>query len=136
MNTIGERLNHEHQVLDGLYEEVANRVHCGDTAALDASWSALEARLLAHLEFEESHLLLGFELVAPAEAARLSEEHRQIRRALGEIGVAIELHTVREDHVEEFLGLLRAHAAREEALLYPWARAPVAVGHEQSPGAN
>jgi len=53
MTTLGARLTQEHQGLDALYEEIANRVHCGDTVALDASWSSLEAGLLAHLDFEE-----------------------------------------------------------------------------------
>ena len=121
MFTHGERLTQEHQALDALYEEVANRVHCGDTAALDASWSSLEVRLLTHMDFEEEHLLPGFEVVAPDEVARIRAEHRAIRRALAEAGIAIELHTLREATVEEFLALLRAHAAREERLLYPWA---------------
>lgn len=120
MTMLGGRLIQEHQALDTLFEEVANRVHCGDTVALDESWTALEARLLAHFDYEESHLLPRFEALDPAEALRIKEEHRLVRRALQETGLAIELHTVREEDIEEFLTLLRAHAAREEKLLYPW----------------
>jgi len=123
MTMLGGRLIQEHQALDTLFEEIANRVHCGDTAALDESWTALESRLLAHFDYEESHLLPRFESIDPAEALRIREEHKLVRRALQDTGVAIELHTVREQNVEEFLTLLRAHAAREEKLLYPWSSA-------------
>jgi hemerythrin superfamily protein len=133
MTMLGERLTHEHKALDTLYEEIANRVHCGDTAALDESWSALEERLLAHFAYEEAHLLPRFESVAPAEALRLREEHKEVRRALAETGIAIELHTVREEHIAEFLTLLRAHAAREEKLLYPWSNTADATPYGSEP---
>ena len=120
MTTLGQSLLQEHRALESLYEEVANRAHCGDTAALDASWAGLEARLLAHMDFEEAQLFTRFELAAPAEATRLLNEHGQVRRALEEMGVALELHALREETVGEFLALLRAHGAREERLLYPW----------------
>ena len=127
MTTLGQRLTQEHRSLEALYDLVANRVHCGDTALLDASWTELETRLRAHLAYEEQHLFARFEQVDRVETARLRDEHAAVRRALAEIGVAIELHTVREETIEAFIAMLRAHGAREEALLYPWASAVAGV---------
>lgn len=127
MPTLGQRLAQEHRALEALYEQVANRVHCGDTALLDASWTELETKLRAHLEFEERHLFARFEQVDPVETARLRDEHAAVRRELAEMGVAIEVHALREEDVEGLLAMLRAHGAREEALLYPWASATVWV---------
>ena len=121
MTTLGQRLKDEHHALEALYQEVANRVHCGEAALIDASWTTLEAKLLAHLEFEEKHLFAGFEKVDPTETKRLQQEHVEVRRSLTQMGFAIELHTLREEAVGEFLAMLRAHGAREELLLYRWA---------------
>lgn len=51
---------------------------------------------------------------------RLTGEHAQIRSALSEMGVAIELHALREEAVTALLGLLRAHGRREDETLYRW----------------
>ncbi len=124
MTTLGQRLAHEHHDLNRLYEDLANRVHCGDTATIDAAWGPLETRLRAHLDFEEQELLPLFREVAPMTAQEILGEHVQIRRALSEIGVAIELHAIREESMAEFLTLLRAHGEREEATLYIHGRGP------------
>ncbi len=120
MTTLGERLTHEHKDLDALYEDLANRVHCGDTAAIDEAWGPLETRLRAHMDFEELQLLPRFELIAPDAARRIQAEHAQIRDALSDVGIAIELHTVREDAMNRLLSHLRAHGRHEEETLYRW----------------
>ena len=38
-----------------------------------------------------------------------------------ELGVGVDLHITRDEQVEQFIRDLRAHAAREDALLYQWA---------------
>ena len=48
-------------------------------------------------------------------------EHARIRQLLGELGVGVDLHLVRLELAREFIDFLRAHARREEALLYRWA---------------
>ncbi len=120
MTTLGERLAHEHKDLDALYEGLANRVHCGDTATIDEAWGPLEARLRAHMDFEERHLLPRFEQIAPDAARQILAEHAQIRDALSEVGIAIELHALREDAMELLLTRLRAHGRLEEETLYRW----------------
>lgn len=118
--TLGQRLTREHRELDALYEDLANRVHSGDTATIDEAWGPLEARLRAHMEFEERELLPRFAELAPVTAQQIVGEHAQIRSALSEMGVAIELHGLREEAVTDFLGLLRAHGRLEDETLYRW----------------
>jgi hypothetical protein len=48
-----------------------------------------------------------------------------------DLGVSLDLHTLREEAVNAFVGQLREHAQREEALLYPWARRNAAAGRGQ-----
>jgi hemerythrin len=112
----------EHRSLDGLLEELLNHTHVGDTAAMDATWSKLDRSLSAHLETEERWMLPIFERGAPEEAAAVWADHEKIRALLAEIGVGIELHVVREETIEALARFLRAHAAREEASLYRWAK--------------
>lgn len=123
MNSQGQRLRSEHQSLDALFEDIANRARCGETAVLDAGWSALETALTDHMAFEEERLLPQLARLDAAEAERIRSEHAQIRSTLSELGIAIELHTLREETVREFLTLLRAHAAREDRTLYACADA-------------
>jgi hypothetical protein len=51
----------------------------------------------------------------------LLDEHAQIREKLTELGIDLELHCLGADRVKSFVDGLRAHAAREERLLYSWA---------------
>jgi hypothetical protein len=54
-------------------------------------------------------------------AARIRDEHANIRGLLAEIGVGIELHIVRETQMLELAQFLREHAKMEEKPLYTWA---------------
>jgi hypothetical protein len=83
-------------------------------------WSEFDAALHAHLELEEETILQAFSRAHPAEAARLQNEHAQIRAALLELGVEVDLHAARADMVARFIELLRRHAAREDASMYRW----------------
>jgi hemerythrin superfamily protein len=114
-------LSADHARLDHLFEDIVASARAGDPGALRAEWRRFEAELTSHLELEEQELLPAFARQHPAEAQGLREEHERIRGMLAELGVALDLHCLRADRVEEFVTLVRAHARREEALLYPWA---------------
>ncbi|HEX6241301.1 MAG TPA: hemerythrin domain-containing protein, partial [Polyangiales bacterium] len=58
-----------------------------------------------------------------AEAAALRREHHLIRDKLLQLGVGVDLHVTRHAQVEEFVRELRAHAKREDDLMYRWAEA-------------
>jgi hemerythrin superfamily protein len=121
-NSIGRHLLADHQRLDALFDRLLNVVHAGDWAASHATWSRFEQDLLNHIDAEEVFLLPTFERVDPRETAGLRQEHATIRYLLADMGVRLELHAVKEENVQRLVDSLRAHAAREEALLYGWAK--------------
>lgn len=52
-------------------------------------------------------------------------EHAAFRKTLDELGVGVDLHAVKLDVAQEFVNALRAHARREDQLLYRWAEREV-----------
>lgn len=71
---------------------------------------------------EDTIILPGFEGHAPAEAHALGLEHAAIRKLLLQLGIEVELHLVRLETVKHLIDTLHAHAAREDAWMYPWAQ--------------
>ncbi|KYG04807.1 hypothetical protein BE21_44700 [Sorangium cellulosum] len=121
MKGIYEALRRDHQRLDEVFECLLNRVHAGDMEAACETWGTFERELLAHMAAEEAVLLPVLDRLDPEGAGTVRAEHLGIRKMLAEMGMAIELHTLREERVEAFVRALRQHAAHEEAGLYPWA---------------
>jgi hemerythrin-like domain-containing protein len=115
---IQDALRDDHRRLDALGERLLNPVHVNDAAAADAAYGDFERGVLAHLDVEEQHLLPLVERDHAAEAAAIRAEHEKIRALLAEIGVSLELHAVREERMEALAAFLKAHAEREEGLLY------------------
>lgn len=101
-------------VLDGII--AASRAEVGETVTM------LQARVLAHLANEEEQLLPAYAQHAPEDCAAILLEHAAIRKTLTELDVSTDLHLLRADAVKELLAKLAAHAAREDAGLYRWAR--------------
>jgi uncharacterized protein (TIGR02284 family) len=95
---------------------------CDSTSARD-EWNAFESAVLRHLDAEEMFLLTAFERASAAEAKIVRAEHAEIRRVLGEVGLAFDLHFVSVEQVERLQELLAKHAARETASMYTWAGA-------------
>jgi hemerythrin superfamily protein len=118
----GYFLTEHHHHLERLFEALVARAQEGDHAALRAEWSRFERELLAHLEVEETHILPAFGRGHPREAARIWGEHAQIRAALTEMGVCLDLHLLRAQAIEDLVRRLAEHARHEEAVLYPVAR--------------
>lgn len=116
-------LEHDHDRLESLYEKLiaAFRADAGDEVI--RLWSQFEVRLLRHMDVEEELILPALADEDPAEVEVLLAEHAEIRRTLTELGIAVDLHSTRSEVVEQFLALLRRHAAREDALAYRWAEA-------------
>ncbi|CAN5894040.1 hypothetical protein BH11MYX3_BH11MYX3_12120 [soil metagenome] len=94
------------------------RVNAPDVPAL---WTKLDHGLLSHMEAEERYVLPAFARVDRAAALEVLREHGQIRAMLLELGVAVDLHSIRFEQSEELIRLLRAHASTEDNLLYRWA---------------
>jgi hypothetical protein len=119
--SIRDVMGDDHERLESLFDTIVSEAVRGDSAYLLDGWRTFERSLLAHLEVEEAQLLRAFGQAAPTEAQALLDEHAQIREKLTELGIDLELHCLGADRVKSFVDGLRAHAAREERLLYSWA---------------
>ena len=93
----------------------------GDREDVGATIGIMQTRVLEHLDGEERSLFDGYARYAPEDAQELLREHANIRQALAEFDVGVDLHLLRADAVKAFLITLQAHAARENAGLYCWA---------------
>jgi hemerythrin-like domain-containing protein len=116
-----ESFRAQHAKLDGQLEDMLSLVRGDDREAMRTCWARFEEALLAHLNLEEMHLLPLVARAEPEQARRIREEHEKIRTRLGEIGLALDLHTARAEQVETLAAFLRAHAAFEDSGLYTWA---------------
>jgi polyisoprenoid-binding protein YceI len=111
----------DHEHLEWSFQAIVNEAWRGDPADLGERWRSFERELLAHLATEEEDLIRLFGEVQPIEARELMAEHQQIRITATEMGIDLDLHCLRAARVQAFIDQLRAHAQREEQLLYPWA---------------
>lgn len=134
MNQVSSKLLKDHEELDELLRRLAQDADAPSPLELQATWNTLEGRLIRHMEVEERFLLPLVEASDPVEVERTRQEHARIRDLIVELGVAVDLHTVREHDILQLIQLLREHAAREESALYRLAgdKASVAVQHSIS----
>lgn len=118
---LGALLRGEHTRLDATFDALASGFSADPWSAGLTEWKHFEAALLAHMNIEEDLLLPVLARSHPDEAARIREEHASIRRDLDELGLGVELHLISADLIERFIEKLRAHAEREDAMLYRFA---------------
>lgn len=111
----------DHERLNRLFDEVLIAFQEGDRENAAALWSQFETGLRNHFDFEEFHLFPQFRKLIPGETAALQAEHAHILSLLEKLSVGVDLHLTRSDMVEDFIARVRAHAEREDALLYRWA---------------
>jgi hemerythrin superfamily protein len=127
------RMIADHRRLEGLFRELQVAFEMdAPTSDLRALWTQLDAGLSAHMQAEEEVVLPELARVDPDEAKALRAEHDELRRKLLELGVGVDLHVVRERIAREFLDTLRAHAEREDELLYQWAAAKLEPRAQES----
>jgi hemerythrin-like domain-containing protein len=105
-----------------MFAELLAAFRAGDREEVSALWTAFEAGLEAHMALEEECILPEFAKVDSQEARALSQEHEEIRRCLNELGLGVDLHSTNAQAAERFIRTLEAHAKREDALMYRWAR--------------
>jgi hemerythrin superfamily protein len=129
---VRDRFLADHRRLESLLEELLAAVEANDRPEMSRLWGELESGLLAHLEAEETHMFPALLRVSERNARFLVQEHQHIRRRLAELGVAVDLHSVRLDSVRDFIHELRAHAASEDQLLYKWADTHLDEPHRAS----
>jgi hemerythrin superfamily protein len=119
--SLGQQLVSDHRALDKLFDALLVEMEGGDPACYQASWACFEQALLNHIDAEEVFLLPSFDRVEPSEAIAIRQEHATLRHLLADMGVRLELHAVKEEHVKRLIDAIRKHARREEAVLYKWA---------------
>lgn len=117
-----ELLPEHHRVLDEQLDRIVVGAQVRDAAELRAEWTDFERELLRHLEYEEAEILPGFAADSPAEARAILAEHADIRATLADLGISLDLHLLRSEAVQAFVQQLKAHARRENDMLYAWAR--------------
>lgn len=131
MNPITDKLTKDHEELDALLLCLVQDAAAPVPGALQSTWTKVETKLIRHMEAEERFLLPLLEADDANEVTRIRQEHMRIRDLLSELGLAVELHTVRESNIMELVELLKAHAQHENGALYRLAgdKASTAVEH-------
>lgn len=114
-------LSLHHRRLETLFDELQQQARYADQRSLCECWSRFEAAVVAHIQLEEDQILPAFRLAMPDEARLIVRDHEEIRRFLVAVGVEVELHLLRLGTTGPLIDRVRAHARREEQLMYPWA---------------
>jgi hemerythrin-like domain-containing protein len=115
-------LSQHHAELDRRIALLLEKADGGDPHELGQEWNRFERELLWHFEIEERELFPAFSRDHADEAAALRDEHDTLQRDLLALGIRADLHFLRAEAVRAFIDDLRLHAAREDAVLYRWAR--------------
>jgi uncharacterized protein (TIGR02284 family) len=113
----------DHEELAKSLQRLRDFVKGCDAPLAHDEWVALEPAVLRHLEAEEEFLLPAFEVDDPCEAKAILDEHQQIRSMLDALGLALELHVLRDEQFDRLNQFLTKHVTRETASLYVWAGA-------------
>jgi polyisoprenoid-binding protein YceI/hemerythrin-like domain-containing protein len=120
-DSIAETLADGHAQLQRSFADIVELSFDLDTDELRQPWKKFEVGLIRHLDLEEEHVLRPFAAAEPGPAAEILAEHKRVRAALTQLGIDLDLHSLRPEQVQTFVEQLRAHVAREESLIYPWA---------------
>jgi hypothetical protein len=119
--TIDAMLGEDHARLERAFDALLTVAERGDWDDLRRRWPSFDRELTRHMDAEEIRIISGFGREHPREARTLLDDHARIRAQLTELGLALELGHVSIERAQGFLIDLREHAAREDAVLYPWA---------------
>lgn len=115
-----KQLLHEHRALEQLFDRLMNAFQANAREDIQAIWTELDRNLEQHFELEERVFFPRFAKVDLLETASLLEEHEGMRKLCAELGVGVDLKLVRTSVANGFIALLKAHAKREELVLYRW----------------
>jgi Hemerythrin HHE cation binding domain len=111
-----------HREIEAACRALLACTYADDPFQLIAQYRAFEHAVLDHLAAEEEVILPGYAEAAPAGARAIRADHAALRQQLLAVGVEVELHFVRAETVCRLIDQLNAHAAREDASMYPWAQ--------------
>jgi hemerythrin superfamily protein len=128
-----QALRQDHDAIERGLEHLLMSARMNDWERLRGALSEIERDLRAHLEAEETFMLPKFERVDAERTRHIREEHAEIEKRLVDLGVALDLHALRDSTIEQFVKLLQEHARGEERALYSWAQA--ALGEQEKASA-
>ena len=119
-----ELLADDHKEVRRLCEDFLESVHAGNWTTADAVFTHLELLIQRHLVFEEQLVFPLFDEhrdVAPetCDTSTMLAQHEEIRAAISEAGIGLQLHQVRESAMQKLVQVIDRHAADEDA----WAAA-------------
>lgn len=118
--TMRDRMLADHRRLEGLFTRLLDAFDANAREDTQRLWAQLESGLERHFSVEEDLVFPRFSTVDPNETKALQAEHQTLRTQLAELGVGVELKMVRAELAHQFIETLRAHASREDRLLYRW----------------
>lgn len=129
-----ELLAADHEEMRALCDDFLEAVHANNWTTADAVFTNIELLIDRHLAFEEQLVFPVFEEhrdVAPqqCDTTKMLAQHAEIRATLGEVGVGLQLHQVREPAMQNLVHVLDRHAADEDA----WAAAVLECMKEKAP---
>lgn len=117
---------HHHEI-EAAYRALLVATYTDDSRELITEFRSFEHEILEHMKAEEDVILPAYEHHAPQEAQAVRSDHERIRKQLTRIGIECDLHAIRAATLEELIADLRAHAAREDVQMYPWAQVHLPV---------
>lgn len=121
---VRESLGSDHEAIDHRLSDLVNAVEGAGFPTILQVFREVDRGLRAHIDSEERYLLGRFEELHPREIRELRQDHERFRRALDELSIETELHTLRKERIDDLVAQLRAHARKEDATLYQWADEP------------
>jgi uncharacterized protein (TIGR02284 family) len=116
----GGTLRTDHDRIERSLRRIVDFVKADDAGCAREEWTDLEELVVRHMDAEEMFLLPYFDQDRPVDCRHLRADHVDIRKRLGEIGLAFDLHTIRAEQVEELARFLTRHVNEENASLYLW----------------
>jgi len=111
-----------HRGIEEAYRRMLASIYADDALDLVRDFRTFERAILEHLAAEEDVILPEYALEDPEDAAVIRADHARIREALIRAGIDTDLHTMRAHTMKGLIEALRAHAAHEDARMYPWAQ--------------
>jgi len=118
---VRESLGKDHQAIERRLTELSDAVEGADWPTILEVFRRVDRGLRAHIDGEERYLFPRFEAGHSDVIGQLRRDHEHTRRALDELMVQTELHTLRKEPIDELVAQLRSHADKENGTLYAWA---------------
>lgn len=121
---ISEFLTADHRRCDGLFEAAVQAAESADWDGCRRGLDAFRAALSRHMAIEEEILFPAFEAATGVTAGPtrvMRYEHQQMLGLLDQLHAALAARDAQRfaDSEKSFTGLMAAHSAKEENILYP-----------------